>query len=179
MAHILYQGRLKPKKYLRAEIPVPQAPLDGEVFLTATLCIATDVDPQDPIHYTRSGVEVIFRPDKDNMVEGGRTAASAPFFGFREGMTEIELRGDAHKWEATLHATKRIPDGRRLKNPVFDIHYNPRRGGRDAKNAQEIPYAMIVRIHAPKVADLYDRIWNKYRFVLQELQPRIQLPIRT
>jgi hypothetical protein len=177
VAHILYQGRLLPKKYLRAEIPVPQTPLVGEVDLAATICIATDVDPQDPIHYTRSGIEVIFRPDRDNITEERRTAPSDRFFGFREGMPEIELRDDAHKWETTLHATRRV-QGRRLKNPVFDIHYNPRRGGRDAKNAQDIPYAMIVSIHAPRVADLHDKIWTKYQFVLQQLRPQIELPIR-
>jgi hypothetical protein len=178
VAHVLYQGQLLPKKYLRAEIPVPQGGLEGEVYLSATICIATDIDPQDPVHYTRSGVEVIFRPDKDKLLEGRRTAPSAPFFGFQEGMTESELRSDAHKWETTLHATQRI-QGRRLKNPVFDIHYNARRGGRDAKNAREIPYAMVVSVHAPRMADLHDRLWKKYRFVLQELRPRIELPIRT
>lgn len=32
------------------------------VTITATFCFASATDPQDPLNYTRSGLEVRFRP---------------------------------------------------------------------------------------------------------------------
>jgi hypothetical protein len=36
--------------------------MSGMVEITATFCFATPTDPQDPLNYTRSGLEVRFRP---------------------------------------------------------------------------------------------------------------------
>jgi hypothetical protein len=33
-------------------------PMAGMVEITATFCFATATDPQDPLNYTRSGLEV-------------------------------------------------------------------------------------------------------------------------
>ena len=60
--HVLYQGELEAGRFLRTKIPVPAAGLRGMVTITATFCYATQTDPQDPLNYTRAGLEVVFRP---------------------------------------------------------------------------------------------------------------------
>jgi len=178
-AHIVYQGEISPGSWMRAPIPVPAEVMQGNVEVTATLCFATDTDPQDPINYTRSGLEVRFRPhDGKKKAEKQKEANSKPYFNAGSlYASESELRADAHKWETTLHARK-VMRGSSLSNPSFDIHYNAREGGGPARTPQNIPYALIVSIHAPRVKDLYDRIVRRYRTVLESLRPVIEIPIR-
>ena len=61
-AHIVYQGELRPAGWVRMQIPIPADQLTGMVKIAATFCFATLTDPQDPLNYTRSGLEVRFRP---------------------------------------------------------------------------------------------------------------------
>ena len=89
----------------------------------------------------------------------------------------MELRDDLAKWETTLHRAIDI-DGAKLKNPVFDIHYNAREAGGVAKAAGRIPYALVVTVHAPDIPDLYDRIVRRYRTQLEMLQPVVQISIQ-
>jgi hypothetical protein len=179
LLQVIYQGHLKPKGCLRADIPVPPKPIRGKVTLTATMCIATEVDPQDPVHYTRTGVRISFRPDKLDRSDGRKTGRTVAMFGYKAGMREQELRDDAFTWETTQHASVTV-EGEDLKNPVLDIHCNPREGGRDTQSAREVPYAMVISISAPRQRDLFGVVWPKYRHVLEELRPRLEIPpIRT
>lgn len=66
--------------------------------------------------------------------------------------------------------------GADIKNPCFDIHLNPREEGHDT-DGEEVPYAMIVTVSAPKVKDVFDQIFDRYRFQLEELRPQLKLPI--
>ena len=179
-AHIVYQGELTPGSYQRASIPVPQEQMEGKVEIRATLCFSTETDPQDPPHYTRSGLEVRFRPhDEKKNDEKQREANTRPFFnakGLYAG--EQELRADAHKWETTLSARTRLL-GKSLHNPSFDIHYNARESGGKTRSAQNIPYALIVSVHSPRMKDLYDRIYRRYRTTLEVLRPAVPVQIRT
>ena len=54
-------------QYLRAQIPVPKEAMTGLVAIRATFCYATRTDPQDPSNYTRSGLDVVFRPHGNEM----------------------------------------------------------------------------------------------------------------
>src|SRR5262249_18752605 len=63
MVRVVYQGELSPSQYLRALVPLPDAALSGFVRIRVTLCYASHTDPQDPGNYTRSGLDVVFRPD--------------------------------------------------------------------------------------------------------------------
>jgi hypothetical protein len=63
VARILYQGELRPGKYLRAALPRPEGGFIGDVSVSATFCFASPVDTQSPDLYTRAGLEVVFRPD--------------------------------------------------------------------------------------------------------------------
>jgi len=174
--HVIYQGDLEPRKYLRAPIPVPANIMSGMVEITATICFACETDPQDPMHYTRSGLEIVFRRDRSDIPAGKKTAKTSSFFKSRRSLAEAQLRSDEHKWETVQRVTKRMY-GNTLKDPVFDIHYNPRESAKEADNPLPIPYALVVTIRAKQVSDLYNRILNKYRHQLKPLVPKIQIPI--
>lgn len=172
--HVIYQGELDPRKYLRARIPIPADRLTGKVTITATICIACDTDPDHPVTYTRSGLDVYFRKDRMTVPDGKSNPATSKLFKRHPFMSEMALRNDAYKWETTRRATVTVL-GSTLIDPCVDIHYNPRFEGRDAARPKPVPYAMVISISAPKVADLYDRVLERYRFQLAPLKPRLEL----
>ncbi|MGH9534073.1 MAG: S8 family peptidase [Terriglobales bacterium] len=173
-AHVVYQGELDPKKFLRAGIPMPARPISALVTITATICIATPTDPEHPGTYTRSGLQIFFRKDRFNVQKGKTNPKPSSFFRSGLGMPGRLIRG-AHQWETVRHESRRMR-GKDLKNPCFDIHYNPREEGHDTAG-KKIPYAMIVSVSSPGVKDLFDQIFNRYRFQLAELKPRVAIPI--
>ena len=158
--------------------------------ITATICYATAVDPEDPCSYTRSGLEVAFRPhgEKFSKVkdEGGGNLVDSThpktdsFFQLRDYSTEKERRRDAHKWETVLHRckTKRASS---LKDPVFDIHFAPRAYGAiaPAHMTEKIRYALVITVRSKNTPNLYDQIVQRYRTQLRPLVPVVQIPIRT
>ena len=174
-AHVVYQGLLDPKKFLRASIPMPKTPITSMVTIKATLCIATKTDPQHPLTYTRSGLQIFFRKDRSTLPVGKSNPKATGFFKGSLGDSEDILRKDAHQWETVRHQSKRMR-GADLKNPCFDIHLNPREEGHDT-DGEEVPYAMIVTVSAPKVKDVFEQIFDRYRFQLEELRPQLKLPI--
>lgn len=177
-AHILYQGAILPKKYLRAHIPLPDGPLVGPIYVKATLCFATQIDANHPVHYTRSALEVTFRPDKNNIEEGTKTAKSKQFFRMKKGTPEVLLRRGGQKWETVRHQSCRFDNPEILKAPIFDIHHNPREEGHDAaSSAPAVPYGMVISVEAPNMPHFYNSILEKYP-KLRPLQPRIKLRIR-
>lgn len=177
VARVVYQGELKPGKYIRAKLPLPTDGLTGMVKLKATFCYACATDPQDASAYTRAGLEVAFRPNADKKKEGKANADTTSFFQAKAFATEEERRSDLGKWETVLHASKRMR-GSSLDNPVFDIHYNARESGGKASAPEKIKYALIITIEAPKHADLYNDILRAYAKTLVPIQPQISLPLR-
>lgn len=176
---VVYQGELTPAGYLRARLPFPMESLPGRVHIAATFCFATMTDPQDPSNYTRSGLEIVFRPHADRFAHDEAVVAkSGSFFGSTRGIPEVELRRDAHKWETTLHRhiTKL---GSTLKGPVFDIHYNARATGHATSGAPRIRYALVVTVRCPRVPDFYDRVLRAYATRLEALQPLVEIPVTT
>jgi len=182
---VVFQGRITASKYLRAPIPVPINQLSGMVSIKATLCYATPVDPHHPDNYTRSGLEVTFRPHKDKKrkIKPGENiplhAVSKNFFGKTRQtfQTEEEQRKDSWKWENCLHGELKMY-GTSLKDPVFDIHFNARSEGHNDTVGQEIEYALVISVTAPNVADLYDQVVRRYATQLEQLQPIIDIPLR-
>jgi hypothetical protein len=65
-----------------------------------------------------------------------------------------------------------------LNDPVFDIHYNARRGGASDRGAKPIPYALVLTVETRHIQDLYNKIALRYPTQLEELRPVIQIPIR-
>jgi hypothetical protein len=177
VARVVYQGELKPGKYLRATLPLPAGGLTGNVRLKATFCYASPTDPQDAAAYTRAGLEVVFRPNDEKVKDGKANAATKGFFDLKKYATEQERRSDLGKWETVLHGDKTLR-GSSLKNPVFDIHYNAREAGGRATGAEKIRYALIISVEAPKHADLYNEILRAYSKTLVPIRPQVSLPIR-
>ncbi len=173
-ARVIYQGDLPPKQLLRARIPIPPG-LTGRIEVTATICYATEVRASDPLNYTNSGVEVVYRPNaqKHNVnkeTEKPSTYAKPDtFFTQGEYATEEERRTRHRKWETVLHATKRVEAGK-LNDPVLDLHFIPRVGARDHAKPERIRYAMVISVHAPKCADIYERVLTAFP-QLQALTP--------
>lgn len=182
---VVFQGRITASKFVRAPIPLPSGELKGMVKIKATLCYATSVDPHHPGNYTRSGLEMTFRPAKHTKRKTNEGemeplhATSKSFFGKSQKafQTEDELRKDAWKWENCLHAENRYR-GKTLSEPVFDIHYNARSEGRNDTRTQEMQYALVITVEAPHIKDLYDQVVRKYATQLEQLLPVIEIPIK-
>ncbi len=174
---VVYQGSIAPAQYLQIPIPVPESAMDGNVFISATFCLASATDPEDPSNYTRAGFDIVFRPDRTRLGNGG-IPKSAPFFKSSEYQDETDCRKNAHKWETTLHnsVSKR---GESLCNPAFEIHYNARGNGAPTQEKSEIKYSLIITVKAAKIPDIYDQVLRRYRTTLQPLQPVIQIPVTT
>ncbi|MEU9807951.1 S8 family peptidase [Mycobacterium sp. NPDC050853] len=177
-ARILYQGTLEPARYVRAAIPLPLDLPSGYVTISATIVFASDVDPADPSNYTRSGLDVWFRPHRGKLNASGTLAKTDSFFQSHDFSTEQELRKDAHKWDTVMHASHRKLK-QSLSHPVFDIHYNARSGGHSVSNSPRIRYAMVITVQVPKVPDLYEQVLRTYATQLEALQPAIDLRLFT
>ncbi len=178
-ASVVYQGELRPASWVRMQIPIPAVTLTGMINVSATFCFASPTDPHDPLNYTRSGLEVRFRPHDQRRTDPGQmNADTSHFFQAKDiYIDESDLRADAHKWETTMHK-RRGMRGASLRNPVFDVHYNARIGGRNHKQADKIPYALVITVHSPKTKDLYNKIVQRYRTYLEPLTPVVNIPVR-
>lgn len=178
VARVVYQGELKPGKYLRAPLPIPEGGLDGMVELSATFCYASPTDPQDAASYTRAGLEVVFRPNASKIKKDKSVAETDGFFERKKYATEHELRADQGKWETVMHGHVR-KRGSSLDKPVFDIHYNARTAGGAAKQPPKIPYALILTVRAPKHPNIYNDILRSYATQLVPIRPKLIVPVRT
>ncbi|WBM65833.1 S8 family peptidase [Pseudomonas aeruginosa] len=177
---VLYEGMLPISKYLRAPIPVPKAALTGNVEIKATLVITPEVDPAFSHAYTRAGLEVVFRPDTTRISEDRDVEYSDTDSFFSTGKiynkSELQLRRDGHKWEPCLKASK-TKRGSSLIQPCFDLYYHNRDEGRADKEAQPMPYALLVTLKAARVKNLYSQVLSAYADILVALEPRIQVPV--
>lgn len=175
VARIIYQGRLKAGKFLRARVPLPAATLQGMVTLTATFCYASPVDVEDAAAYTKAGLGITFRPHAEK--KAGKQIKTKSFFSQGEFRTEQEQRADLGKWETVMHASHTMR-GSSLFEACFDIHYNARDGGAISPTGNElIPYALVLTVEAKRHTDLHGEILQTHS-VLKALEPRISLPIR-
>lgn len=177
-ARILYQGELEPAKYLRAAIPLPQDLPGSRITISATVVYATDIDTADPGNYTRSGLEVTFRPRDDKFNKDGITPCSASFFSSGDYATEQQRRDVAHKWDTVMCASGNKQSSS-LRNPVFDLHYIARDSGHQAASSPKIRYAMVITVKCAKVTDLYDKILTTYATQLEALSPKIDIRVQT
>ncbi|HYP97846.1 MAG TPA: S8 family peptidase [Polyangiaceae bacterium] len=183
---VVFQGDLPVGEHLRAPIPITNVTLQGDVFLSASLVISPEVDPEHPATYTRSGLEVAFRPHSGRYTkpkEGGKQAKHAKTRSFFSpanlyGKSESVLREDGHKWEPCLHHEEKLRSTS-LSEPCFDIYYHHRESGTKVADPQPIPYAFVVSLKAPKVKDLYNRVVRAYANRLVPLRPQTQISVRT
>lgn len=158
---VIYQGTLKAGQNLRAFIPFPDLPLNGTVTLRATLCFASQTDPEHAVNYTRSGLSIVFRPKKS-------LKKTMTFFSAAKMYTsEVEARADEQKWETTL---KHEHDFRAdtLDDPLFDITYGAREKGQSVDNSAlpPLPYAMVITLIVKDTPGIYNNIRQRYQTLL-------------
>lgn len=183
-AHVVYQGSLPVGRHLRAQVPLPDGKLPDKVEVWATICIAPEVDAAHPFSYTRSGLEIIFRPHSEAYSEnpdGSRSAhpTAGAFFAAGKMYThasQLSLR-EGGKWEPVLSNRRKFPS-EKLKDACFDIYYHHRVTGLPATRQDELPYALVISVRAKGENDLYNAIVRTYQQVLQPIQPVVRVPIR-
>lgn len=175
VARIIYQGVLRPGKFLRAPVPLPPVQLQGNVQLHATFCYASPVDVQDTGAYTKAGLSVTFRPHAEKK-KPGKEPVPKSFFSTAEFRTEQEQRDDLGKWETVLDARHTFR-GSSLNDSTFDIHYNARDGGATPNGGAElVRYALVITVIASKHVNLYDDILSSHS-VLKAIEPKVSIPI--
>lgn len=165
---VLYQGTIKAGGRMRIGVPVPPVAMGVKLTITATFCFSTQVDPADPVNYTRHGLSIFFKPKDDE---------PAPFFSLDDYETEQDLRADGNKWETVLHKTARF-DAAELLDAYFDVDHAARRRGLavENKNVGALPYVLVVTVASDKGETIYEAVRLKYKQLQPiELRTRIRL----
>lgn len=179
---VIYQGELPIGEHLRTPIPLPKT-VRGKVHIEATLVISTDVDPSHASAYTRSGLEVFFRPHADKYTTNPDGTISfhpktSSFFSPSNmyGVTEYLMRENGHKWEPCIRGgVTKIPKS--LKAPCFDIYNHRRADGVATASTTKTKYALVVTVSAKRVRDLYGQVVRAYSHVLIPLRPRVRIEV--
>lgn len=170
---VIYQGVLDAGQNLRAFIPFPTLPLNGRVVLRATLCFASQTDPEHAVNYTRAGLSVTFRPKKSSK-------KTMSFFSAAKIYTsELQARTHEQKWETTLKHEQRFQSGT-LDDPLFDITYGAREEGQSVDNSSlpPLPYAMVITVSVENTAGIYNNIRQRYQ-TLQPLRLRQEIQLKS
>jgi len=175
---VVYQGTLRAGGFLRAIIPVPAEPLAGLVTISATLCYACQTDPQDAPAYTRGGMETFMRPHAERYGHALATNPSTKSFFNVAQLGAVGLPSRAHLWETTMRRTQRF-QASSLHEPVFDMHHNARDAGAPATAADDLSYALVVSVSAPRMRDLYNGVVRRYRTQLEVLAPQAEIEVET
>ena len=61
LAHILFSGTIGRQEFVPLAVPLPDG-IPVPISLRYTLVTSTDVNPSDPVDYTKAGLDVVFRP---------------------------------------------------------------------------------------------------------------------
>ncbi|WP_407556021.1 S8 family peptidase [Xanthomonas euvesicatoria] len=169
VVRVVYQGITHPGHPQKAVIPVPRGlPAGTRVRIGATFCYRAQVDSAHAINYTRAGLWV--RCYK-------APGQSLPLFGSGMYKSEEELRRDAMRWDTVLNNACTV-DAAELDAPYFHINYQVRDESEAVRweDAVPMPYALIVTLQAPGVADLMTRVQAEFP-VLQTLPVEVQVPV--
>lgn len=170
VARIIYQGELKPGKYVRAKVPIPDGGITGDVRMRATFCYASPVDAHSPDVYTRAALRPTFRPNLDKFAKGAKTPTSRSFFSQPDYVGEHERRTDYGQWETVLSDVDSMR-GSTLVSPVFDVHYNAREEGGKSSSTESMNYALVITLEAPKHVNLHQDILAAYPDLLVAIEP--------
>lgn len=182
--HVVYQGDIPFGVQVRADIPEPDGGFEGMVDISATFCVSSAVDPSHTNTYTRSGLEVVFRPHSDTFTQyadGSQSNHAKPASFFTQSRmypTEYVLRSDSHKWEPVLKSSVKKRSAS-LQRACFDVYRSEREAGAAPGDSDALRYALVVTIRARRMPELYNQILRAYQNVLVPLQPQIDLRIRT
>lgn len=146
-ATIIFQGELLPNQHLRIPVTIPDTIDCTWVHLKATFCVNAVTDPEHPLHYTRSGLDITFRANQKRKNIDQEHPDTKTFFSDKNLYeTEEELREESYKWETTISRSQRFKLTT-LDNPVFDVKYHAReQGASPSGRADPIKYSCILTI---------------------------------
>ena len=200
---ILYEDQLHRGQIKALRFPLPNGLLaTDKIDVEWTLTFLTEVDPRDASDYTRSGVEVYFRPNEylrslsiEDKSEKGRVVhvvrdkaeiKRALLLGWKLGEQPLahsqwrayrreSTRRLEGKWETIVRGRVSIAAGE-LYRPRLDVSYLRREGGQlvNGSAVPPLPIVALVTMRAPKGVPIYERITAQFDM----LQPLIQLPLR-
>lgn len=159
-ATIVYQGKLDQSQYIHIPIPLPKNIDCTWVHLKATFCINTATDPEHPLHYTRGGLDITFRPNSSKFKNAtAQYPESKAFFSTSKLYpTEEDLREDACKWETCMSQYQRFKKDTLLE-PSFYVKYHAReQGGNPSKNLEPLNYSLIITIRAEGDSSIYNSV---------------------
>jgi hypothetical protein len=151
-----------------------------------TLGFFAPVEPANPVDYSSAGIHVLFRPHRARYsftypndqdagtynIEASENVSLIPYLenvkeckrstypvtADQPGVaTEVVRRSRDGKWEGVVRMDKRM-QGKSLREPRLDFHMLTREGGDLLTDADDLRYALLVSIRAPKGIDLYDRV---------------------
>lgn len=176
-ATIIFQGELLPNQHLRIPVTIPEGIDCTWVHLKATFCVNAITDPEHPLHYTRSGLDITFRANQKRSRDDQEHPDTKTFFSDKNLYnTEQELREDAYKWETTISRYQRFKLST-LDNPVFDVKYHAREQGASPNGTTEpIKYSCILTIRTQGDSSLYNSILQQNQTLQAiKVQGRIQI----
>jgi hypothetical protein len=90
------------------------------------------------------------------------------------GELPLTRRNLRNRKSITAHPPRRHGDG---SGHIPGIHYNARLGGKNFAPDEELPYALVVSVHAKHLGDLYGKIVRKYARQLEAQRPVVEIPV--
>jgi len=181
-ARIVYSGKLIPGAVLRAPVLVPPG-LSGDITIQATLCYSCATDPNTPGDYTRAGLDITFRPNRNKFAKNKTNPSKKPihpasdsFFKQHDHLTEDERRLLAQKWNTVMQGekTKRVSS---LHDPCFDLHYVAREPGRadTPSRAPDIHYALVISLIHKRTRDIHEKVLEAFPLQVAMLEPVVSI----
>lgn len=187
-AHVVYQRAMPETGTVRLYLPIPPG-LPGTFEIKATFSFYCDIDPEDAMNYTRSGLDIQFRPhllrfgdayrrDDGSWATPGTPKADAFFSSDDFYEPEYRRRSDAQKWETTLSKSKRKRSNS-LHDPVFDVSRIVREHGHLARVKSQMKFGLVISVKNSAVPDLYNLVVTHFAGRLQPMRPRTEVRVQT
>jgi hypothetical protein len=138
----LFQGRLEPGTFMRAELPRPLAGYSGPVKVRATFCYTPPVDSYHPSSYTKAALEIAFVPDfKATLDQDGYPAIKA-FFDMDGGELDEDQDAEAVLWANVKCNENQLNPGD-LSAPAFEVRQVDRGSG---EIPMAIEYSLVIDV---------------------------------
>ena len=176
---VVYNDVLDISQYTRLPLPLSNVTLDCEIEVKSTIVAKTEVDPSFSATYTKSGFEVVFRPDSQNIDEDSQYQYPKSKAFFKNMLppliSETMQKAKGAKWECVRREEITL---RKFHTPVCDIVSHHRDEGKNEIIKHPIEISCIITIRAKKGVDLYNRVIRSYQGVLLPISPRITTQIK-
>jgi hypothetical protein len=201
---VIYEGLVRRRQRIAVHIPIPDdvfaAAPTRNFAVKWTLGFFAPVEPSNPVDYSSAGIQVVFRPHafrypaatpegKTPIVDVrdtnhityvrekmgwkiGKFPDTAEKTGFAPEVTQRQHHG---KWEGVVRMDRAF-QGKSLCQPRLDFHALVREGGGLLKEAEDVPYVLVVSVKAPTGVNLYDRT-TAHATLLSPLAVTLPIPV--